>query len=169
MNKENLILEIQAVFDKLTGVLSGFDQNQIDKIPFENSWSAGQVGEHLLKGLSGLPRLAAGKTENADRPQDAKVQAIRDLFLDFNTKMQSPDFILPTQNEHDKAQLISGLRQIENELMGVAQNTDLSLVCLDFELPGFGPFTVYEWISFFLAHARRHTHQLENIYARINS
>lgn len=169
MNKENLIQQIQAVFGKLIGVLSGFEQNQIDKIPFEGSWSAGQVGEHLLKGLSGLPQLVAGKTEKTDRAQDDKVQAIRDLFLDFSTKMQSPDFILPTQNEHDKTKLIAGLRQIESELLDVAHNNDLSLVCLDFELPGSGPFTVCEWIAFFLAHAQRHTHQLENIYDRINS
>ncbi len=169
MNKENLAQEIHAVFGKLIGVLARFDSDQIDQIPQEGSWSAGQVGEHLLKGLSGMPRLVAGKTEKTDRPHDEKVQAIRDLFLDFSTKMQSPDFILPTQDKHDKENIIGGLRQIESELAGIAQNTDLSLVCLDFELPGFGTFTVCEWISFFLAHAQRHTHQLENIDRRINS
>lgn len=165
---EASVLNIREIFGKLIGILSGFDENQIDKIPFEGSWSAGQVGEHLIKGLSGMPRLVAGKTAKTDRPYDAKVKAITDVFLDFTSKMKSPDFLEPTQTKHVKEDVVAGLQNIQNDLLSIVEKQDLTLTCLSFELPGFGPFTIYEWIAFTLAHAQRHTLQLEKIQAIVN-
>lgn len=164
---ENTVSNINQTFARLIGILSGFDQSQIDKIPFEGSWTAGQVGEHLLKGLSGMPRLVAGKTQITERPYDAKAEAIRELFLDFDNKMQAPDFIAPTETQHSKEMLIAGLQKIESELLAIAKNEDLSITCLGFELPGFGALTIYEWLVFLTAHAQRHTFQLEKIHAKI--
>lgn len=165
---EATVANIRDTFGKLIGVLSEFSPQQIDAAPFEGSWTAGQVGEHLVKGLSGLPRLVAGKTQQTERPYDEKVKAIRAVFLDFNTKMDSPDFIMPTQQAHSKAALIAELSQIENDLVEIAKSQDLTITCLDYEIPGFGPMTAYEWIAFFTAHAQRHTRQLENIFAKLN-
>lgn len=165
---ENVVSNIEETFARLIGILSDFDQNQIDKIPFEGSWTAGQVGEHLVKGLSGMPRLVAGKTQKTNRPYDAKVKTIRDMFLDFDNKMTAPDFLVPTEKHHAKEALIEALQNIESELLAIAKKEDLSITCLGFELPGYGPMTVYEWIAFTTAHAQRHTLQLEKIHARLN-
>lgn len=159
---------IRLSMGKLMAVVSRFDHNQIDLIPFEGSWTAGQVAEHITKGLSGMPRLVAGNTEVTARLFDAKAQPLRDLFLDYSIKFESPDFILPTQTEHVQTKLIIGLRHIETELLDVADKNDLTLTLLDFEMPQFGTLTIYEMLDFMMAHAQRHTHQLENIYARLN-
>ncbi|MFT3795492.1 DinB family protein [Flavobacterium sp.] len=159
---------IRQSLGKLMDVVSRFDQSQIDVVPFEGSWTAGQVAEHITKGLSGMPRLVAGKTEVTTRAYNAKAQPLRDLFLDFSIKFQSPDFILPTKTVHAQTKLIIGLRQIETELLDVADKNDLTLSLLDFEMPQFGTLTIYEMLDFMMAHAQRHTHQLEHIYARLN-
>lgn len=160
---------IADTFGKLVGILSKFDQDQIDVVPFEGSWTAGQVGEHITKGMSGMPRLVAGNTEKTEREFDAKAQYLRDTFLDFSVKFQSPDFILPIHHTHSKKQLIDGLRKIENELRDITENQDLTLTLLDFEMPQSGTLTIYEMIEFMMAHAQRHTRQLENIYAKLNA
>ena len=165
---EHVISNIKIAFAKLIGILSDFEQSQIDKIPFEGSWTAGQVGEHLVKGLSGMPRLVAGKTEQTNRPYDAKVETIRSVFLDFDTKMKAPDFLVPTQTQHTKEELLATLRKIEGELLSITEKEDLTIMCCDFEIPGFGPMTIYEWMVFLTAHAQRHTIQLQKIYAHLN-
>jgi len=159
---------IKETFADLTGILSQFDQSQIDRIPFEGSWTAGQVGEHLTKGLSGMPELVAGKTEETRRRFDAKAQYLRDTFLDFNTKFKSPEFLEPTETVHSKEQLLEGFRKIEKELLDIVKKQDLTLTLLDFEMPQSGTLTTYEWLAFLSAHAQRHTHQLKNIYRHLN-
>ena len=159
---------IRNTFARLIAILFKFDESQIDKIPFEGSWSAGQVGEHLIKGLSGMPALVSGKTEATNRPFDERAKPLRDLFLDFSTKMKSPEFLEPTETEHSKSVLLASLQQIETELLDIAQNNDLTMTLLDFEMPGSGTLTTYEWLAFLTAHAQRHIHQLENIHHRLN-
>lgn len=159
---------IRQTLGKLADTVSQFDQSQIDVIPFEGSWTAGQVTEHISKGMSGMPQLVAGKTDKPTRPFDEKAQYMRDTFLDFLVKFESPDFLLPTQEKHDKQQLIGRLRQIENELLGVAEKQDLTLLLLDFEMPQSDHLTICEMLEFMMAHAQRHIHQLENIYRRLN-
>lgn len=158
---------IKETLGKLVSALDSFGEGQIDQVPFEGSWTAGQVAEHITKGLSGMPRLVAGRTEKTLRPYDAKAQGLENTFLDFSVKFQSPDFLLPTARTHSKAQLLEGLRKIERELLDVADQ-DLTLTLLEFEMPQSGTLTIYEMLIFMMAHARRHTRQLENIHARLN-
>ena len=115
-----------------------------------------------------MPALVSGKTEATTRPFDERAKPLRDLFLDFSTKMKSPEFLEPTATEHSKSVLLASLQQIETELLDIAQNNDLTLTLLDFEMPGSGTLTTYEWLAFLTAHAQRHTHQLENIHRRLN-
>lgn len=159
---------IIRTFANLTAALSKFDQHQIDKVPFEGSWTAGQVAEHITKGLSGMPQLVAGKTEATKRPFDAKAKPLRDTFLDFSTKFESPDFLIPTESVHDKQTLLEGFVALEKELLGIAATQDLTITLLDFEMPQSGTLTIYEMLTFMMAHAERHTHQLNNIYRRMN-
>ncbi len=46
----------------------------------------------------------------------------------------------------------------------MANSKDLSVVCLDMELPTFGHLTRYEWLRFMMVHALRHTIQIEKIF-----
>jgi hypothetical protein len=166
--KAGLHKNITQTFAGLTGILSRFDQSEIDKIPFEGSWTAGQVAEHITKGLSGMPGLVAGKTEVTTRPFDAKAQYLRDTFLNFSVKFQSPDFLIPTQTVHSREELLDGFDKIEKELLDIAANQDLTLTLLDFEMPQSGTLTIYEMLEFMMAHTQRHTYQLEKIYNRFH-
>lgn len=44
-----------------------FTQDQFNKIPFENSWTAAQVADHILKSESGIPVVLKGKSKQALR------------------------------------------------------------------------------------------------------
>lgn len=167
--KTELKQKITDVFKDIYNAVLLFDENDIDKIPFEGSWTAGKVAEHLIKAMSGFPELVQGKTEETKREPDEKTKAITDLFLNFDIQMKSPDFLIPTKENHSKKAILSSFQKIEKEMMTIAETNDLTLTPIRMEIPGFGAFTIYEWIFFALTHAQRHTRQLENIYKKLKS
>ena len=77
--------------------------------------------------------------------------------------MDAPIFLQPEKKEYDKKVLIEKLHKIEFDLLDSAEKYDLTLTCLDFQVPGFDKFTIYEWINFVLIHTKRHTNQLNKI------
>lgn len=157
----SLSQEIEATFDKLCMVLAGFDDHSVNQVPFEGSWTAGQVTEHVIASVSMLPDA---HTKPCNRFHDEKVLPLRTMFLDFTIKMKSPDFILPTQAKHNKGALLETLGEIKRKHQMSVDVLDMTALCMDFEFPGLGYLTRYEWIWFFLVHTQRHTRQLENIF-----
>lgn len=157
--------EIGTTFQAWIDALSAFSQDQFNRAPFEGSWTPGQVAEHILKSVSGLPDR---RTERTQRPYDEKVAPLAEIFLDLTTKLQSPDFVRPGRFPQDKMEVLEIFRRKKTRLEQIVASTDLTLTCLDMELPTLGMLTRYEWIKFFLFHIRRHTWQLTNILAAMN-
>src|SRR5688500_18384836 len=87
---------IAAAFDGFITAFDRFTAEQINVVPFEGSWTPAQVAEHIIKATSGLPD---NKTAPADRSADAKVAEIESVFLNFDIKMKSPEFVLPGNKE----------------------------------------------------------------------
>jgi hypothetical protein len=160
---EQLLKETHEIFSDLYKTARMFINEQVDLIPFEGSWTPGQVMEHMLKAVAGIPGLCMGNTQPAQRPQDEKTEAIKKLFLDFSIKFKSPDFIEPTETQHDRNQQMTEFEQTEQAFADMISSQDLSLLCTDFDLPGFGQLTRYELLHFGLVHTQRHTWQLNNI------
>jgi len=161
--KSGLEKTINNTFNELDNILFSFNDEQLNEIPFEGSWTAGQVTEHIIRSLGGVSRLMSGPAEPTDRDPGEKIKTLEDLFLNFNIKMRSPDFILPEGTDHKKEELLRTLEQLKKETLE-ASKLDLSLLCTGAEFPTFGQLTRLEWLHFFLAHTERHTHQLKNIF-----
>jgi hypothetical protein len=154
---------ITGTFSELNNILSAFSEAQLDEVPFEGSWTPGEVAEHIIKSLSGIKLFLEGPVKEPGRAPDEKVKALEDLFLNFDIKMKSPDFILPQAKQHSKEEQLRVLTALEQEMLDAAK-LDLSLLCEAGEFPTFGYLTRLEWIHFFLAHTQRHTQQLKNIF-----
>jgi hypothetical protein len=166
--KTTIITDISQAMDDLISTFSAFEQQEIDTVPFEGSWTAGQVAEHIIKSISNLPEFFSTNTApTTDRSPDINVAPIRNLFLDFSTKMQSPDFIVPTKPHHDKAEVLQSFDTLKTHMINAASTLDLTVTCRSFEMPGLGFLTRIEWLNFFVVHTMRHTQQLKNIYQRL--
>jgi hypothetical protein len=162
MNTE-LQKNITDTFNELDNIIFAFNGTQLNSVPFEGSWTAGQVADHIIKSLGGISRLLNGPTEKTERDPGEKIKALEDLFLNFDIKMKSPDFILPGDGIQEKEATLQRIGELKNEMLE-ANKLDLSLLCLGAEFPGFGKMTRLEWMHFFLVHTQRHTHQLKNIF-----
>lgn len=159
--KTALLPQIDSTKAELLELLSSFPQEQFNRVPFSGSWTAGQVAEHLRKACS--PEILFGKTTLTERDPAAMVEPLKKLFLDFTIKMKSPDFIYPEEKHYDKQELHQALETAWTDIRRAADTLDLSETCIEFELPGSGPMTRFELISFMVIHTQRHLHQLRNI------
>lgn len=149
---------------KLLDLIDRFTQDQLNVVPFKDSWTAGQVVDHLLLSLGGVVQVVNGTGISTDRDPAEKVPAITAMFLDFTIKMNAPDVILPAPPPHRKAALHRKAEELMDGLGTAGITLDLTEICTAFDLPGFGPLTRLEWIHFSLVHTQRHLHQLENIH-----
>ncbi|HMH23917.1 MAG TPA: DinB family protein [Puia sp.] len=165
---DNQILkETESTGEELIKILSSFSQEQLNKVPYAGSWTAGQCAEHINKAAAGVAHTIKGRTRPGDRRPDEKNAAIASVFLDFTLKMQAPDFIIPSDGPHQKEAVISDAGRFISSLVKSIRGSDLSEICLDFEVPGFGPFTREEFVYFALCHTQRHIHQLKKISAAL--
>ncbi len=154
--------EVDQSFKELISLLSSVDEKKFNSVPFEDSWTPGQLADHLFKSYDAV-NVLKGKTEVPDRPYDQNVRGIKEVFLNFETKMKSPDFIIPSNEPIDKERMLRGLRTRTSAIVQIADEDNLTLLCLDFEFPENGHLTRFEWISFINFHTIRHNRQLRNI------
>lgn len=169
MTTTTLIAEIRTSTDELLDAISLFTHEQLNQVPFAGSWTPGQVAQHLLKSESGIPQLFEGNTAPANREPDALVPVIHSIFLDFTTKMQSPDFILPDEEPKNSEALRQQLKQNREHILQLISTRDLTRHLTDFAFPELGELTGYEWMKFMISHAKRHTHQMKNMLPHFNS
>lgn len=161
--KNDLVAEIASTKEMLLTALGSFTRQNINQVPFEGSWTAGQVGEHVLKSASGVLQTITGPVKPGGRDPEQNVKPLADAFLNFEIKFQSPDFIIPSNEPKDRDYLLSALNEAFEGIKKVTGSADLNLVCTSFEMPVMGQMTRLEFINFTVFHTKRHTHQLNNI------
>lgn len=163
------MIEINTTLSELEQLLSSFEKEQINIVPFEGSWTAGQLAQHMILSNGGFVELLEGPVKETLRDPIQHVEEVKNSFLDFNTKMESPDFIKPAIISYDKEELIGSLKNLREKINQSIKTSDLNKTCMAFELPVFGYFTGQECIHFVFYHTQRHIHQLKNIFQKVVS
>jgi hypothetical protein len=160
VTSNELLQQFETATDLYIQVLTSFSEEEINRAPYEGSWTAAQVTDHLFKSDNGILKALYGPTQPTNRPVDENVANLKAIFLDFTTKLKSPDFIIPDNVAHDKVTLIGAFKSVR-ELIGKAIKTlDLSATC---SMAVLGELTRFELISFVIYHTQRHTNQILKI------
>lgn len=159
-----LQIEFRSVAKELIHTISSFSQEQINIIPHEGSWTAGQVAQHLVMSNSGFAQLLAGPVKEIQRDPNEFTATIKESFLNFDIKMESPDFVRPAIQDYDKENLLHILEDIMSSIIKGLQTFNLSQTCTAFEIPVLGFLTKSEAVNFVIVHTLRHIHQLKKIY-----
>jgi hypothetical protein len=166
---EKIIREADETLSALEYEFSRFDSPQINEVPFEGSWTAGQLAEHLVLSNSGFLEVINGPVAETDKPADLMVKEIRKDFLNFNVNYNSPKEIYPEDRTYNQPELLKSLKQIREGISDAITGLDLTKTCTAYELPGYGFLTRLEAIYFVIYHTQRHVHQLKNIYNELDS
>lgn len=123
---KNLERRFGRTTEELLLILSSLDQEQLNRGPFTDSWTAGQIGDHLRRSYA-VVEILNGRVKPTSRPRDEKVALFENLFLDLSVKMESPKEILPAVGSIDKEELINKLSNRILELTDVITGKELRL------------------------------------------
>jgi hypothetical protein len=162
-----LIKDINASTQRLVDSLTVFGPANFNIKPRPDSWSAGDVSEHVLKLEILINDILRGPTGPAVRPQDEHVNLIGSVFSNFERGLSSPAVIQPSAHEKELWEMINQITWQRDRLKEVIATSDLSVVCLGFKHHFFGEMTPYEWAYFSIYHSDRHVKQLEQIHYTI--
>ncbi|KGO94201.1 DinB family protein [Flavobacterium subsaxonicum] len=158
-----IINQLESALGETVALLSSFNEEQINKIPFEGSWTAAQVGRHLYKSEADIDQLFYAPAQPAGRQPDERAEGLKQILLDYSTKMKSPDFIIPEDMEFDKARLITSLAEANDKMLKAVSGTDLTDIApLEDGNPLQGS-TKLEVVHFITYHTMRHNHQINKI------
>ncbi len=158
---------LEEAFENLIAMLSSLSEEELNTVPYPGSWTAAQVANHLNQSYN-VAGCLTGQTAPTERDPGLYIAPVSEEFLNFDTKMQSPDFILPQEGHIKKDTLMNSLRQQVSAITDYARSdADMTLTCLDFEFPGAGPLTRQEWLNFVRVHTLRHNHQLKGIINKL--
>src|SRR5258706_1280390 len=155
-----LFKSLDETEDELVRLVSSFNERQINMIPYTGSWTAAQVTEHITRSNLGIIRSLKTQGHPVERDIDAGATGLRETFLNFETKLQSPKFILPTRDIYNKETILGELKQSIDELKEIGHTVNLSEAI---DHPIFGEITKLELHYFVTYHTQRHIHQLRNI------
>jgi uncharacterized damage-inducible protein DinB len=166
MNKNEIIARINKTCENLMNLIISFSQEEINITPFENSWTAAQVISHITRSNRSITQALSMEATAAARRPDARVEELKEIFLDFNTKLKSPDFILPDKDIYNKEKLVENLQQSIDQLLAESAKVNLSGAI---QHPAFGDITKLELLHFVLYHTLRHIRQLKNIFQLVEN
>ena len=167
--KNDLVNELFSTKTLLLEALDRFNDQNFNSIPVTGGWTGGQVAEHVLLSASGIADAVNGPVKPADRDPEQHIKLLGDIFLNFDMKLKSPDFILPSDTPKDKKVIIQQLEEIFDRIIQVAGPDDLDVICTTFEMPTLGLLSKKEFIWFTIVHTKRHIHQLNNILDHIKN
>jgi len=159
-DKATLRKALELAFDEFMASLSQFGDDEINQIPFTGSWTPAQVAEHIILATNGVPDH---KTAASDRAFDAYLSRIRPWWEDVQQKFQSPVALRPDNKPQTKQELLAALRRCREQDLAILAEKDLTMICLDMELPTIGFLTRYEWLWFIEMHLKRHIFQLKTM------
>jgi len=164
LEKESLIKILEATTHQLMEKVQRFDEVEINDIPYANSWTAAQVADHLTKSNNSIAKAMLLNGTTINRNPAARVEELQKVFLDFDSRLKSPDFIIPSQDIYEKDVVVNNLKWSVEKLMEVSHESDLSEMI---NHRAFGDITKFEILYFVYFHTLRHIHQLDKIYEAV--
>jgi len=161
---QELIQEIDSTISQFLDMISMLDNNKINEVPFEDSWTAAQLFNHILKSTSGIVQAMKMDGKSVERNSEEKVAELKNIFLDFSSKFQSPKEIVPDNGPFEREKIIDDLTICFKDLKFYSSNTNLNE---GIDGGPLGSITKYELLHFVLYHSQRHLRQMKRIYEAV--
>ena len=162
--KEELLTAIDEAILQLQTLLSQLNEDKLNAIPYEGSWTAAQLLQHVTKSIDFMAKAMLDAPKPADRNPGEKIAHLKNIFLDLSNKMNSPDFIFPDTIPSTKQASSDALSKTFEQFKASVHQADLNDIVDG--LP-FGSTTKLEILHFVLYHTQRHLQQMQNICASL--
>ena len=160
LNTKQLFTSLGETWVELVYMISSTNESRINAVPFEGSWTAAQLATHVIKSNKAITQGLHMEGKPAERNPEAGVPHLKKMFLNFETKFQSPEFIVPENKQYNKEAVVTALNRSIELLKEAGNKVNLAEII---NLPVFGEITKLELLYFVLYHTQRHIHQLKGI------
>lgn len=160
-NKIEIVAGIDKAISGMLEMMSRLDDKEVNIVPYKDSWTAGMLFRHVSKSLNAMSKAMRTGAKPAQRDPGEKIPELKKTFLDFSTKMKSPDFIVPEEGPYEKQAILEELKNSLTQLKESSANANLTELAEGLPL---GDVTKLEIIHFVLYHTQRHEHQMKKIY-----
>ncbi len=164
--KTELITAIDDSLEELVTCITELDQIKLNTVPYDNSWTAGQLLRHVSKSTKGMSKALLMESKPAERDPGKRIPELKKVFLDFNIKMKSPEMIVPEPGPYDKEEIISEINSRFSVFKENANKANLDELVEGLPL---GPVTKLEIVHFIIYHTKRHSHQMKKICEALNN
>ncbi|MEJ8843190.1 DinB family protein [Lacibacter sp. H375] len=160
----SLINHIEQVTGTLVQLLQAIEEPFFNQRPGADKWSIAQVADHIRLSNNSVAKALALKGNPVDRNPGERIDELKKIFLDFQKKYQSPDFIVPTKNIYDPELLLKELQESIQRIRERMYEDDLDEMI---HHPAFGNISKFEILHFVLYHTQRHLRQIKEIAANL--
>lgn len=166
-----IIVEIEGTRRELNDTVADLAQVQLDFRSLPQSWSVGEVLDHLRLIESSVASLITMSTERAqekglgpDLTGGSVITSLNHFRIEKPLrKVRSPPAVTP-QSRIAKAGLLEGLSSSRAKLLeAVAAAAPYNLHELRHPHPSLGELDLYQWILFIGKHERRHIAQITGV------
>jgi len=164
VDAKELFTCLDETWNELLDLISFTDEKLVNKIPFEESWTVGQLARHVTKSNHQMVQLLQLPGETANRGLADGEPNLKNIFLDFEAKYNAPESIVPETKHYDKQALLDDLINSIQQLKEERSKQDVSKL-LNVDL--LGQLTKLELYYFMLYHTQRHIHQLKNMWKEL--
>ena len=164
--KKDIVEQLGETTNEMLQLVSSFNEEEMNSMPFKDSWTAAQVAEHVTKSNASMIRSLSEEGKTSSRNIDEGVPKLKEIFLDFTSKLQSPKFILPTRDTYSKEIVVADLKNSIEQIKKLSNTINLSEIV---NHRVFGEITKFEILHFVVYHTQRHIYQLKNIFQRVKS
>ena len=160
---KNVELELNTSLKNFQELFSDLNENLTNIVPFEGSWTAGQLARHVIKVNSGFLKQLTGPVKDTNRKYDELAEGIRISLSVHKIRMKSPEYVQPELIDYTKKELLDSIKEINDALIQSVKSVDMTKTCLLFEVPFLGYLTRLEAVYFVTYHTQRHINQMKNI------
>jgi hypothetical protein len=160
---QEIIPQLENALEQTISLLGSLSEEQLNTIPFKGSWTAAQVGRHIYKSLDGTGQMLQSPMPVPERNPLERAPEYKNILLDFDRKMESPDFLIPEETAYDRKQLVASIKEVKEEVLPVAEKASLNE---EAPLTDGNPLkgsTKLEILHFLAYHTIRHNRQIEKI------
>lgn len=163
MDLNEIIQKLQETRDVLLTTLNGLNTDQLNKPKELNSWSIGQVCQHLVK-TEELYMLAIKKSLKSKVDSSIGNKPI-EFLLDRTKKLEAPEIAKPTDEivEYEEIlEILKTTRENLYEMLDALEDPSI-LSRREFTHPVFKEMLLIEWVRSLELHEQRHTKQIIEI------
>ncbi|MDV6168877.1 DinB family protein [Flavobacterium sp. DG1-102-2] len=165
---QQIINQLENALGDTLVILSSIPEEKLNSVPFKGSWTAAQVCRHIFKSEDGIDQLFNAPAPLADRNPAERAAEYKNILLDYEKKMTSPDYLVPENIAFEKEKLKADLEQAKEKVMKAVSDANFNEVpTLEKDNPLQGS-TKLELIHFLAYHTIRHNHQLKTIKEKLN-